>query len=120
MLSSLNFPVEVPNSEHHFAIGDLAAWSGIKRCGGAMHMGYYAASNIHQVMLQQLQGRDPKFNELAEIPPMIGLAVGKKAMSYGPGQGVMSGEDVMEVFFGDDLGFTSECKGLPQKVKTNG
>ncbi|EOO02375.1 putative pyridine nucleotide-disulfide oxidoreductase-like protein [Phaeoacremonium minimum UCRPA7] len=118
---SLNFPVEVPNSGHHFAIGDLAAWSGIKRCGGAMHMGYYAASNIHQVMLQQLQGRDPKFNELAEIPPMIGLAVGKKAMSYGPGQGVMSGEDVMEVFFGDDLGFTICWKylklGLPIDAK---
>ncbi|KAL8350006.1 hypothetical protein RB598_005376 [Gaeumannomyces tritici] len=104
--SNMMFPAETPNATSHFAAGDLCAWSGIKRCGGAMHMGFCAATNMHQVMLQQLTGQAPKFIELAEFPPMIGLAVGKKAMSYGPDAGVNSGEDVMEMFFGDDLGFS--------------
>lgn len=38
---------------------------------------------------------------------MMGLAVGKKAASYSPQTGTTSGEDVMKMFFGDDLGFTS-------------
>lgn len=38
---------------------------------------------------------------------MMGLAVGKKAASYSPHTGTASGEDVMGMFFGDDLGFTS-------------
>lgn len=101
----LRFAGEVPNADVHFGIGDAIKWSGIKRCGGAMHMGYYAAHNIHELVLEKLKGTAPKFLELGEIPPMIGLAVGKKAMSYSPGQGVDAGEEVMRVFFGDDLGF---------------
>lgn len=102
----------------HFAVGDLAKWSGIKRCGAAMHQGYYAAHNIHQLMALQQRaatggikegGDEPKFLELGEIPPMIGLAVGKKAVAYWPEAGVSSGEEVMSAFFGDDLGFSSEC-----------
>lgn len=105
---NLMFPAEVPNSDSHFAIGDAIRWSGIKRCGGAMHMGYFVAHNIHELVLQKMNGAEPKFQELGEVPPMIGLAVGKKAVSYGPAQGVMSGEDVMKAFFGNDLGFDSK------------
>lgn len=101
----MRFAGDVPNADVHFGVGDAIKWSGIKRCGGAMHMGYYAAHNIHELVLEKLKGTTPKFLELGEIPPMIGLAVGKKAMSYSPGQGVDSGEEVMRVFFGDDLGF---------------
>lgn len=101
-------PGGVPNAEAHFAVGDVIRWSGIKRCGGAMHMGYFAAHNIHELILERMTGATPKFNELGEIPPMIGLAVGKKAVSYGPEQGVASGEDVMKAFFGNDLGFGSK------------
>jgi hypothetical protein len=74
-----------------------------------MHMGYYAATNIHQQM-QLATGKitEPQFLELNEIPPMIGLAVGKQAVSYWPAAGVDSGEEVMKVFFGEDLGFRSE------------
>ncbi|KAJ4291440.1 hypothetical protein N0V88_006033 [Collariella sp. IMI 366227] len=104
--SSLAFPESSPNAADHFAAGDMAKWSGIKRCGGAMHMGYFAANNIHQRVLQKAAGTEAKFLELGEIPPMIGLAVGKKAMSYWPEGGVNSGEDVAKSFFGDDLGFT--------------
>ncbi|KXX79674.1 Apoptosis-inducing factor 2 [Madurella mycetomatis] len=103
---SLAFPSDTPNSEDHFAIGDLVKWSGIKRCGAAMHMGYFAANNIHQQMQKKVAGRKPTFLELDEIPPMIGLAVGKKAVSYWPQAGMASGEDVMKAFFGDDLGFS--------------
>jgi len=30
---------DTPHGEGHFAVGDITHWSGIKRCGGAMHMG---------------------------------------------------------------------------------
>lgn len=102
---SLHFPSETPNSDDHLAIGDLVKWSGIKRCGGAMHMGYLAANNIHMRMKQAVSGTEPTYLELDEIPPMIGLAVGKKAVAYWPTNGVSSGEDVNKLFFGDDLGF---------------
>ncbi|KAK8007799.1 hypothetical protein PG989_001789 [Apiospora arundinis] len=98
------------NADSHFAVGDLINWSGIKRCGGAMHEGRYAGLNIHQLMLQELsslseQKHTPEFQELQEIPPMIGLAVGKKGLSYGPEVGMDSGEDVLKLFFEGDLGF---------------
>ncbi|KAK6070595.1 hypothetical protein SCUP234_10073 [Seiridium cupressi] len=95
---------DIPNSESHFAVGDLINWSGIKRCGGAMHEGKYAGLNIHQIMQHELEGKEVKLNEIGEIPPMIGLAVGKSAVSYGP-DGMNSGPQVMQVFFEEDLGF---------------
>ncbi|KAK7936695.1 uncharacterized protein PG986_015133 [Apiospora aurea] len=108
-------PEIIPNADRHFAIGDLINWSGIKRCGAAMHEGRFAGLNIHQLMLQELslassssesgEKHVPEFQELAEIPPMIGLAVGKKGLSYGPDVGMKSGEDVLKLFFEDDLGF---------------
>lgn len=110
---NLMFPSEVPNADSHLAIGDVVAWSGIKRCGGAMHMGYFAAANMHEMMLEKMHvAKTARLNELAEIAPMIGLAVGKKAVSYGPAQGVLSGEDVMKAFFGNDLGFDSKSRVL--------
>jgi hypothetical protein len=75
-------------------------------------MGYFAANNIHQRIQKKVSGKEPAFLELEEIPPMIGLAVGKKAVSYWPQAGMSSGEDVMKAFFGDDLGFTSEYTTL--------
>jgi len=100
----LNVMPEVPNSLHHFAVGDIAKWSGIKRCGAAMHMGQYAAQNIHQLMLAQHQGINPEFMELKEIPPMIGIAIGKQAVAYYPSDGTTYGESVLKTCFGDDLG----------------
>ncbi|OCL04401.1 hypothetical protein AOQ84DRAFT_400144 [Glonium stellatum] len=103
---SLNMTGDLPNSKYHFAVGDIVAWSGIRRCGAAMHMGYYAAMNIYQQILSHAFGIIPKFMELQEIPPMIGLAVGKKAVCYSPTSGTSSGEDLMELMFGDDLGYS--------------
>ncbi|KAI0887603.1 FAD/NAD(P)-binding domain-containing protein [Annulohypoxylon maeteangense] len=102
---SLQFKSDkIRDSTKHFAVGDMINWSGIKRCGGAMHQGKYAGLNIHQLMLQEIQGKEPVFNEIAEVPPMIGLAVGKNALSYGS-DGVNHGKQVMEWFFEEDLGF---------------
>ncbi|KAI2468965.1 FAD/NAD(P)-binding domain-containing protein [Annulohypoxylon bovei var. microspora] len=95
---------KIRDAGSHFAVGDLINWSGIKRCGSAMHQGKYAGFNIHQLMLQDIQGKEPMFNELGVVPPMIGLAVGKNALSYG-NEGMKHGKQVMEWFFEEDLGF---------------
>ena len=97
----------VANPDTHFASGDAINWSGIKRCGAAMHEGSLAALNIYQLMLRDLRGHEPVFNELREIPPMIGLAVGHTALSCGP-EGMNHGPQVMKLFFEEDLGFRSE------------
>ena len=129
---SLHFPSTYPNHLHHFAVGDITAWSGIKRCGAAMHMGHLAAENVYQQILcyrkrpspspssmssgssdvsdspDSTSEQDPKpqFKTLSEHPPMIGLALGKTAISYSPTEGTKHGEDVMEKMFGTDLGWS--------------
>lgn len=103
---NLRFPEGTPNAEFHYCGGDAAQWSGIKRCGGAMHGGHYAACNIHETVREKLFGADykPQLKELVHYPSMIGLAVGKKAVASGP-DGTVFGEDVMQSYFRDDLGF---------------
>ncbi|KAI0532921.1 hypothetical protein GGR58DRAFT_488583 [Xylaria digitata] len=101
---TMHFPAGVPNAESHFAVGDMIHWSGIKRCGGALYQGKIASWNIHQIILQQLQDKEPDFLRLGENPPMIGLAVGKNAISYGQ-EGMSYGPQVMQLFFEEDLGF---------------
>lgn len=104
----MSFQPGTPNAALHFCAGDVAKWSGIKRCGAAMHGGHYIAYNIHQSVLQQIANHEPKFQELQEIPPMIGLAVGKNAVAYGPNEGVIQGPEVMQAYFRDDLGWASK------------
>ncbi|KAM3439071.1 hypothetical protein MY4824_002875 [Beauveria thailandica] len=96
-----------PNADYHFCAGDVAKWSGIKRCGGAMHGGHYAAYNIHQTILRDRVpgGHQPKYSEFTEFPVCIGLAVGNTAVSSGPESGTVSGPEVMKAYFRDDLGF---------------
>ncbi|KAK8929948.1 hypothetical protein H634G_01472 [Metarhizium anisopliae BRIP 53293] len=103
--SNCTFSPGTPNAEFHLCAGDLTKWSGIKRCGWAMHSGHYAAQNIHKFVLKKHVGQEPKFAELQEVPPMIGLAVGKTAVASGP-EGTVFGEDVMQAYFKHDLGFT--------------
>ncbi|KAJ5485735.1 hypothetical protein N7530_000035 [Penicillium desertorum] len=81
---SLQFSGPIPNAEHHWAVGDLTAWEGIKRCGGAMHMGHHAAINIHQHMMAQCTGGKPDYQTLQPFPSVMGLALGKTAVSYTP------------------------------------
>ncbi|PTB61787.1 FAD/NAD(P)-binding domain-containing protein [Trichoderma citrinoviride] len=107
IVSNMSFePNSVPNAASHFCAGDVAKWSGIKRCGAAMHGGHYIAHNIHQSVLRQQDAQhEPRFQHLQEIPPMIGLAVGKNAVAYSPDGGLISGPEVMQAYFRDDLGW---------------
>ncbi|KAJ6440806.1 pyridine nucleotide-disulfide oxidoreductase AMID-like [Purpureocillium lavendulum] len=104
--TNLRFEPGTPNHEYHYCSGDLAKFTGIKRCGAAMHGGHYVAQNIHKSILKETCDKEPTFMEFRlEIPPMIGLAVGKKAVASGP-EGTVFGEDVMQSYFKHDLGFT--------------
>ncbi|WYZ37541.1 hypothetical protein EsH8_II_001047 [Colletotrichum jinshuiense] len=105
---NLVLSADIPNAGDHIAVGDITLWSGIKRCGTAMHTGQYAAINTHQNMLAKLTSQvyKPTYSEIGPIEPMIGLAIGKKAVASGPGVGTTWGEDVMQAYFRDDLGFT--------------
>lgn len=102
ILDSSMLPKDIPNSEYHYCAGDATKWSGIKRCGGAMRAGHMVAMNIHQHTLHIFSKRSPKYEELTKVPPMIVMAVGKKAVASGP-HGTNSGEDVMTKFFSTDL-----------------
>ncbi|KAF5001436.1 hypothetical protein FGRMN_1032 [Fusarium graminum] len=103
---NLQFEEGTPNAEVHYAAGDINNWPGIKRCGGAMHHGHYVALNIHQSILSHQAGHAPEFKELVVYPPVIGLAVGKKAVASSPDNGTVSGEEVAQACFRDDLGWT--------------
>ncbi|KAF9885570.1 hypothetical protein FE257_012776 [Aspergillus nanangensis] len=103
---TLDFAGEVPNAEFHYCAGDLVKWSGIKRGGAAMHQGHFAAVNIHQKMMAEVYGTEKKFSELVEVAPMMALALGETAVGYFPGTGLSEGEEVRNMFFNDDLGFT--------------
>lgn len=70
-----------------------------------MH-GYHAATNVHQLMLSEYIGSKPEFISLQAAPPMIGLALGKTAVTYNTVEGTRSGEDLMEAMFGEDMGNT--------------
>jgi len=62
-----------------------------------MHGGHYVAQNIHKSILKERCGQEPTFMEFRlEIPPMIGLAVGKKAVASGP-EGTVFGEDELDL-----------------------
>lgn len=95
------------NLSNHYAAGDSALWSGIKRCGGAMHMGHFAGMNIYQQLLLARDAKHvPRWKEIQEFPATIALAVGKQAVVYSPNSGTTWGEDSMKAYFGDDLGWS--------------
>jgi NADH dehydrogenase FAD-containing subunit len=106
--SGLQFSGDVPNKEYHYAAGDLASWSGIKRGGAAMHQAHFAAVNIHQRMLAELYKTEPTFNNLVAVAPMMALALGETAVGYFPTMGLSSGDEIRNMFFNDDLGYGSK------------
>lgn len=102
VVDSLVIESEGPNEHRHYCAGDATRWSGIKRCGGAMHGGYCIANNIHQRILNEAVGHSPEYRRLVHLEPMIALAVGKNAVSSGP-DGTDAGAHVMQKYFGEDL-----------------
>lgn len=105
---SFNFLPLHPHNTSHLAIGDLASWPGIKRCGAAIAMGTRAAENVFAHVLAERHGKPVELRAWPEYPAMIGLAVGRKAVVYDPQGGTKCSEEMMKVYFGEDLGFQRE------------
>lgn len=57
-------------------------------------------------MLSECIGSKPEFMALQVAPPVIGLALGKTAVTYNQIEGTRSGEDLMASMFGEDMGNT--------------
>lgn len=73
-----------------------------------MHMGQYAANNVHQHMLAECTGEKPTYMNLTPFPNVIGLALGKKCATYSAAEGTKDGEDLMDVMFGKDMANSSK------------
>jgi NADH dehydrogenase FAD-containing subunit len=118
-------PSTIPNHTSHFAVGDVIAWSGIKRAGSATVMGQAAAQNIYASILNsELPASAPQADrwtetELPSWDAVIGIAVGKQCLTYDPKNGIKYGRDVMQAYFGDDLGWAASLKymGLTDVVE---
>ncbi|KKA21258.1 Pyridine nucleotide-disulfide oxidoreductase-like protein [Rasamsonia emersonii CBS 393.64] len=128
VLPSLQFAATIPNNHVHFAVGDIAAWSGIKRVGRALSMGQCAAVNILKLITADVtpvvkqsnssnsssSSREgeagdidgPELQVYPYVPPMIALALGSTAVTYHPDMGVSGGEEAYKTSFGTDLGLS--------------
>lgn len=58
-------------------------------------------------MLQRRNNTTPKFVEIQKAAPMICLAIGKSAAGYNNFEGVISGKEVLDLYFREDLGHES-------------
>lgn len=104
---NLAFKSSIPNAGSHFGVGDVIAWSGIKRAGSAMVMGQAAAQNVFASILNAESGDTETcaYTELPSWPAVIGIAVGKQCLIYDKENGMKWGIEVMEGYFQDDLGW---------------
>ncbi|KAI8941956.1 hypothetical protein NX059_000068 [Plenodomus lindquistii] len=112
---SLMFKDTIPNASSHFGVGDVIAWSGIKRAGSATVMGQAAAQNIYASILNSELASDAEPYPTTELPAwaaVIGLAVGKQCLTYDPVSGLKYGVEVMKSYFGEDLGWSANLKYL--------
>ena len=118
------FKNTVPNHTYHYGVGDVIQWTGIKRAGSATVMGQAAAQNIYSSILNsELPDTAPESDrygktELPSWDAVIGIAVGKQCLTYDPKNGIKYGVDVMEGYFGQDLGWSASLKymGLTDTV----
>jgi NADH dehydrogenase FAD-containing subunit len=112
---SLMFKDKIPNASSHYAVGDVIEWTGIKRAGSATVMGQTAAQNIYASILNSEAAEDSEKIGSTELPAwaaVIGLAVGKQCLTYDPSNGMKYGVDVMQAYFGEDLGWNANLKYL--------
>lgn len=72
-----------------------------------MHMGHYAAMNVHKHMVAECTGQKAVYQNLSPFPSVMGLAIGEKAVSYTPDEGTREGEELQKSLFGSDMGHTS-------------
>ncbi|KAF1995505.1 FAD/NAD(P)-binding domain-containing protein [Amniculicola lignicola CBS 123094] len=109
----LTFSAPIPNASSHFGVGDVIAWSGIKRAGGAMVMGQLAAANVFgSILNSEDSSANFKLGVLPEYPAVIGLAVGKQCLTYDKGNGMKWGVQLMADYFQDDLGWAANLRYL--------
>ncbi|KAF2015372.1 FAD/NAD(P)-binding domain-containing protein [Aaosphaeria arxii CBS 175.79] len=104
----------IPNHEAHFGAGDCVAWTGIKRAGGAMYMGEVASANVYASILNSEKAEGEEKLKLATLTPyenVIGIAVGKQCLTYGK-DGMKFGVQLMQDYFGPDLGWTGNIAYL--------
>lgn len=110
---NLTFKPEIANASSHFGIGDVIAWSGIKRAGGAMVMGQLAAANVYASILNsEDESNNFTLTELPFYNNVIGLAVGKQCLTYDKTNGMKWGVQLMKDYFQDDLGWAANLKYL--------
>ncbi|KAF2728697.1 FAD/NAD(P)-binding domain-containing protein [Polyplosphaeria fusca] len=109
----LSFSSGIPNADVHYGVGDVIAWSGIKRAGSAMVMGQHVAANIYTSILNSDDSSNNfTLAELPRWPAVIGIAVGKQCLTYDTTNGMKFGVKVMEGYFQDDLGWAANLKYL--------
>ncbi|KAF1970785.1 FAD/NAD(P)-binding domain-containing protein [Bimuria novae-zelandiae CBS 107.79] len=111
----LSFKDTIPNAASHFGVGDVVEWSGIKRAGSAMVMGQTAAHNIYADILNSESkntSAEEKYKhiKLSKWEPVIGIAIGKQCLTWGSESGMKYGVEVMEGYFGNDLGWAGNLK----------
>ncbi|KAL6705430.1 cAMP-dependent protein kinase catalytic subunit [Coniothyrium glycines] len=112
---NLVFKDTIPNASSHFGVGDVIAWSGIKRAGSATVMGQAAAQNIYASILNsELEATAAQYRttELPAWAAVIGIAVGKQCLTYDPVGGIKYGVEVKQNYFGEDLGWAANLKYL--------
>ena len=105
----LQFPSELPNADYHFAVGDVAAWSGIKRVGNAFIMGQFIATNIMKLILAtETLGTDHDLLNCPPMDPMMALSIGSNALVYQEALGVLSSEELKKTVIGRGMGIDCE------------
>lgn len=122
--NNLVFKDNIPNSAYHFGVGDVIQWTGIKRAGSATVMGQAAAQNIYSSILNSELPETASESdrcgqtELPSWDAVIGIAVGKQCLTYDPKNGIKYGVEVMQNYFGEDLGWSASLKymGLTDTV----
>jgi apoptosis-inducing factor 2 len=108
-----------PNTEAHFAIGDAASWSGVKRVGGAQSMAGIAATNVVNMMLDAEDGAESRHavaSELASCPefePRMSLALGATVVVFRPPNHVKWGKELKGRVFG--RGLAIDCEYHPSQ-----
>jgi hypothetical protein len=91
-------------------------------------MGQAAAQNIYAAILNsELPASAPDADrwtetELPSWDAVIGIAVGKQCLTYDPKNGIKYGVDIMQAYFGEDLGWGASLKymGLTDVVEEVG
>jgi NADH dehydrogenase FAD-containing subunit len=110
---TFQFPSSLANADVHYAVGDVARWTGIKRSGPAMSQGKYAATNIIFSLIALEDGKTLSDAELASCPPSkptMTLAVGDQAI--GMRMGLRYGREVKLRAFGTGLGIDGTLANL--------